>query len=493
MGEAQARATVIGVFRLQLLANGIGAAIVAVYVDALFPEAEGTDAALNLAIFIGFIALFVMVALPINMLLLRRAVIWVRQGRQPTQRQRELVFWLPAAETASAFVTWLLAAIVFGALNDEAQRASGGIALAGLVVCSALYLLLEAHFRPVFALALEGVEVPDNRREVLPRLMLAWLVGSGVPLLAIGISPFIDNSGDVEARLPWLALAGVVSGGVVMMFAAVSVSRPLNRVRGALRRVERGDLQVELTVDNRGELGRLSEGVNDLVAGLRERDNLRDLFGRQVGRSDLEHLAGDVRQGFPPGEQRSVTVMFVDLQGYTRYSEGHPPDQVVKLLNRFFGVVVAVVDREGGWINKFEGDAALCLFGAPQHEHDHAARALRAAAMLPRVLAAEADMLPAGIGVASGIVTAGFIGTSERFEYTVIGDVVNLAARLTDEAKKMPTGVLADAASMASAGTPDGWVDAGTRRVRGRSERTDVFTLRRSRRRRGRARRSSRV
>jgi len=217
------------------------------------------------------------------------------------------------------------------------------------------------------------------------------------------------------------------------------------------------------------------------VAGLRERDHIKDLFGKQVGPQHLVELASEGAMG-APGEARRVTVLFVDLQGYTRFSELHPPSEVVAMLNRFFRVVVAVVNREGGWVNKFEGDAALCLFGAPQEQPDHAARALRTAEALPRELAREADLLPAGIGVASGEVIAGFVGTNDRYEYTVIGDVVNLASRLCDEAKSAPSGVLAGASTVEEAGLPERWRFAGTRRVRGRSERVDVFSLRREQR-----------
>ena len=96
---------------------------------------------------------------------------------------------------------------------------------------------------------------------------------------------------------------------------------------------------------------------------MREREELRELFGRQVGQADLADMAFAGRT-VGQGTRREVTVLFVDLRGYTRYSERHEPEEVVAMLNRFFRVVVAVVNREGGWINKFEGDAALCLFGA---------------------------------------------------------------------------------------------------------------------------------
>jgi adenylate cyclase len=269
----------------------------------------------------------------------------------------------------------------------------------------------------------------------------------------------------------------VVAGGLVMGAAAVSVARPLLRVRDAMRRLEVGDLEVHVPVDDLGELGRLAEGVNHLAAGLRERERLRDLFERQVGQGGLADLAPE-DAGPSMGDRREVTVLFVDLRGYTRYSETHTPEQVVAMLNRFFGVVVAVINREGGWINKFEGDAALCVFGAPQHEPDHADRALRAAAALPAELSRVDSLLAAGIGVASGEVLAGFVGTPERFEYTVIGDVVNLASRLCDEAKATDTGVLADSSTVRAARDREAWVPAGRRQIRGRRERAMVYTLR---------------
>ena len=260
------------------------------------------------------------------------------------------------------------------------------------------------------------------------------------------------------------------------------MSRPLGRVRQALRDVEHGELDIVVPVDDLGELGRLAEGVNDLVAGLREREVLREMFGRQVGHTELADVT-DWQEGRET-ERRRVTVLFVDLEGYTRYSEAHTPEEVVAMLNRFFRVVVAVVNREGGWVNKFEGDAAMCIFGAPQDQPDHAARALRAAAAMPRELARTPNLLPAGLGVATGEALAGFVGTPERFEYTVIGDVVNLAARLCELAKDQRTGVLAAAATVAEAGEPDEWLGAGRLRIRGRRERADVATLTTSRRRR---------
>jgi adenylate cyclase len=466
-----------GVLKLQLLANGLGFSLVLVFVRLLFSTREiGERGELNLLVLGAFIAVMVILGLVVNGLLLRRAMVWVRDETPPTGRQRWLLFRLPFLESLAAMVTWAVGVVLFTLINASAARASVGIALAGILTCSALYMLLEGHFRPVFALALAETDLPEGRRDVFPRLLIAWLIGSALPLIAIGIGPLIDRERFDVARLPWLALSAVFGGAIVMSIAAISVARPLNRVREALRLVEGGDLSIRIPVDDLGELGRLAEGVNDLVAGLRERELLREAFGKQVGHAELAELSASP-DAAGSGERREVTVMFVDLSGFTRYSEGHSPEEVVAMLNRFFRVVVAVVNREGGWINKFEGDAAMCVFGAPQLDENHGAGALRAAQALPRELARVPNVLPAGIGVASGVVIAGFLGTSERFEYTVIGDCVNLAARLCERSREHRSGVLAAAETVGSAGFPDTWVRVGRVRVRGRQQRGDVYTI----------------
>ena len=478
-GVARSRSTVRGVVRLQLLANGLGVVAVAAYFSFLFPpeaESELGNGTLNLVVFGTYVAVMLLLALPLNTLFVRRAMSWVRQGTPATARQRKLLFSLPLAETLTAFVSWIGAAVLFGVINEDVQRISVGIALAGVVTCTFLYLLLEGHFRPVYALALADAELPADRRDVLPRLMLAWLLGSAVPLIAIGLSPLISPAPMDGNRLTWLAFVCVAAGALVMGLAARSVARPLNRIRDALRDIEQGDLDVQLPIDDLGELGRLAEGVNDLAAGMRERELLRELFQRQVGQAGLADLALDYQGATASGARRQVTVLFVDLRGYTRFSETHQPEEVVAMLNRFFRVVVAAVSREGGWVNKFEGDAALCLFGAPQEQLDHADRALRTAAALPRELAQADDLLGAGIGVATGEVIAGFIGTAERFEYTVIGDVVNLASRLCDEAKGTNSAVLAAASTIQAAEQRAEWSPAGRLHIRGRREKAVVYS-----------------
>ncbi|MBS1838928.1 MAG: HAMP domain-containing protein, partial [Actinobacteria bacterium] len=302
---AQARATVRGVVRLQIIANGLGVAAVVAYFQFLFPTSEHDQlesSAINLVAFGIYVAAMVLVALPINALLLRRAVSWVRNGTPPTERQRRFLFSLPTLETLSALVSWFGAALMFGLINTELSRVSIALALAGVITCTLLYLLMEGHFRPLYALALLDAELPEDRRDVLPRLMLAWLMGSAVPLIAIGLNPFIAPIPLSGERLAWIAVFGALAGGLVMAIAANSVSRPLNRVRRALKQIEQGDLDVHVPIDDLGELGRLAEGVNDLVAGIREREALRDLFSRQVGQAHLADMAMENEEATAAGE-----------------------------------------------------------------------------------------------------------------------------------------------------------------------------------------------
>jgi adenylate cyclase len=162
--------------------------------------------------------------------------------------------------------------------------------------------------------------------------------------------------------------------------------------------------------------------------------------------------------------------------GSTRLAAHRQPDEVVALLNAFFSVVVEVTERHCGWVNKFEGDAALCVFGAPTAQPDVAGDALRAARELAGRLERELDGAAAGIGVSAGPAVAGNVGAQERFEYTVIGDPVNEAARLCELAKRRPERLLASHAVLRRAAADETalWEMRDSVVLRGRGERTEV-------------------
>jgi adenylate cyclase len=302
-------------------------------------------------------------------------------------------------------------------------------------------------------------------------------VGSGVPLAGFALDAVIGKQATPAPAIAVLAVLCLLGGFLAAMATARSLAEPLDGVRDALARVRDGDLGAGLVVDDGGEVGEVQAGFNQMVEGLRERRRLRDLFGRHVGQqvatNALERGTG------LGGQQADASVIFVDLVGSTAMAEVLPPDEVVETLNDFFGVVVHTIDGQGGWVNKFEGDGALCIFGVPGTQPDHPARVLRAARELHRALGTLCGAHPgleAGIGVSSGKVVAGNVGTEARYEYTVIGPAVNEAARLTDVAKGRAVKVLASSDVVRRAGgEAEHWRDVGTVALRGRRAPTAIY------------------
>jgi adenylate cyclase len=320
----------------------------------------------------------------------------------------------------------------------------------------------------------DGLELPG----VASRALLAWALGSGVPLVGLCAVAIValagDGLGEQEVALTALVLGAValVVGVVITWQAARAVADPVLSVRDALAHVEAGDLDARVPVFDGSDLGLLQAGFNRMSDGLREREELRDLFGRHVG-EDVARAA--MERGIElGGEELEVAVLFVDLVGSTSMAAERPPQEVVATLNEFFGVVVEVVEDRGGWINKFEGDAALAVFGAPLPLDDAAGCALAAGRTLAERIEAELDGLQAGIGVSAGRAVAGNVGAESRFEYTVIGDPVNEAARLCELAKEADGRVLASVTALERAGEEEAgrWREDEAVTLRGRREET---------------------
>jgi adenylate cyclase len=356
--------------------------------------------------------------------------------------------------------------------------------LGGTICCALLYLLTDRAARPIIARALAGRAPPRSRGpSVAVRLTMAWTLVTGVPLLGIAGIIVLELAGseiDTPARVStlFLAIAALAVGLSATVLAARSVADPVQSVQTAMTSVERGEFDARVHVDDGSEIGQLQAGFNRMAAGLAERERVRDLFGRQVGQDVAKAaLDGELRLG---GEERQVAVLFVDLVGSTTLAARRPPTEVVALLNAFFAVVVETVERHGGWVNKFEGDAALCVFGAPTATEDCAADALATARELRDRLKAELPELDAGIGVSAGVAVAGNVGAEQRFEYTVIGDPVNEAARLCELAKKRPERVLASDAALDAVcgGEGERWTLGDQVELRGREALTRLATVR---------------
>jgi adenylate cyclase len=329
--------------------------------------------------------------------------------------------------------------------------------------------------RPMYAHVLAPDAPPEGGSlGIAPRLIGTWALLAGIPLLMVGLIPLGGSPKeprDLVAPIWFVVVAALIFGLVGMKLATQAVARPVRDLRRAMDAVGDGSTDVTVPVNDASEIGRLQAGFNAMVAGLRERELLRELFGRQVG-DDVarEALERGVTLG---GQSRIVSALFVDMIGSTALASREPPERVVAILNEFFAAVVDVVGRHGGLVNKFEGDGALCIFGAPTERDGFAASALTAARHLQTRLA-DSSALDAAIGVSCGTAVAGHIGAEERYEYTVIGDPVNEASRLCELAKHRPGRILASAAAVDHAGEPEAshWHIDGEVRLRGRSDPT---------------------
>jgi adenylate cyclase len=273
------------------------------------------------------------------------------------------------------------------------------------------------------------------------------LIYSGVPVgaLYLGFSEEAITSALASARNQALlitllmVLAGL--GGAVGL--AALLSRPIFRLVQATGAIAAGNFNIALPVASRDELGALTESFNRMARSLREKEMIKRAFTRYVAREVVEEILKDPENLVLSGERRQVTVLFCDVRGFTPMSERLAPEEVVLLLNDFYNLMIETTFKYDGTLDKFLGDAVMAVFGAPMAHPDHSARAIRTALAMQEGITGlnerrardGKESISVGIGVSAGEAVAGTVGTEDRMEYTVIGDSVNLAARLESNAK----------------------------------------------------------
>ncbi|MDT5086552.1 MAG: adenylate cyclase, partial [Mycobacterium sp.] len=462
------------VFSLSMLqADIIGALLVLGFLRYGLPPEDRIELQdlppLNLAIFAGSIVTLFLLGFSISALLLVPVFRWQRRDGlltdtdpAATELARSRALRTPFYRTLISLGYWCVGGIVFIIASwPVARHAAPVVAVATALGATATaiigYLQSERVLRPVAVAALRG-GLPENIRAsgVIGRQMLAWALSTGVPLLTIVLAVVADKASFLHAPpeklfnpILLLALLALGIGVASTLLVAMSIADPLRQLRWALSEVQRGNYNAHMQIYDASELGLLQAGFNDMVRDLSERQRLRDLFGRYVG-EDVARRALE-RGTELGGQERDVAVLFVDLVGSTQLASTRPPAEVVHLLNEFFRVVVDTVGRHGGFVNKFQGDAALAIFGAPIEHPDAYGGALAAARELHDELLPVIGSADFGIGVSAGRAIAGHIGALARFEYTVIGDPVNEAARLTELAKLEDGHVLASAVAVSGA------------------------------------------
>jgi class 3 adenylate cyclase len=410
---------------------------------------------------------------------------WFVAGQEPTSAQVRSAIRIGRRQSVFLLAVWAVCGATVVLANLDSAVAVAALTAPAIffgataAICTALLLTMRT-LRPISAVAAPSVENRETAPGVLARLLSMWVLCCALPSLGIALliltragGWLIDKSASVEVPVLVLSLVAVAWGLRAMILVSRSISDPVREVVDAMAEVEHGDLHRTVNIYERSEIGRLQSGFNRMVAGLRERDRLQDLFGRNVG-ADVVRLLVE-RDESLYRDVRDVAILFVDLAGSTQFAASRSPQEVADVLNDFFQTVVTAVDGHRGFVNKFQGDAALAVFGAPLHSETAASDALETARELAQAMR-QLPELDFGIGVSAGAVFAGFVGALSRFEYTVIGDPVNEAARLADRAKSSPGRILCAGAAIARADPSETsrWSTQGSAVLRGRSEPTDI-------------------
>jgi adenylate cyclase len=295
--------------------------------------------------------------------------------------------------------------------------------------------------------------------------LLAVVLGrtSEYPVLAV-----------VATASAWTVLAAPITVGQII---APSL-QPVRDLAEGTDRVVAGDYGQRLPVVQDDDLGALAASFNRMQAGLAERQRLQAAFGSYVDPALAARLLEQGDDVFT-GERREVTVMFVDVRDFTPFAEANTAEDAVARLNALLDIVVPAVVDAGGHVNKFLGDGALAVFGAPNDLTDHADAALSAAqSILCRVAERFGGELRIGIGVNTGLVIAGTIGGGGRLEFTLIGDTTNVAARVEQLTKTTGDAILLTKTTVdAMRSSPPGLIDRGPHALKGKSAEMQLFTI----------------
>lgn len=246
------------------------------------------------------------------------------------------------------------------------------------------------------------------------------------------LAPYIR----LERNFLILALLGLAISVAIGAWMARGVSKPVLQLAEGARKIATGDYRHRVRLKQQDELGSLADSFNQMSTGLAERDRVRDLLGKVVSPEvAAELLKKEVALG---GEEREVTVLFSDLRNFTSMSEKLKPQEMLGILNRYFTGMSGIIEKHGGVVDKYMGDALMALFGAPLANADDADRAMQSALEMTEALddlnrrwqKRGLPTIGVGIGINTDIVVAGNMGSATRLNYTVIGDGVNLASRL---------------------------------------------------------------
>jgi adenylate cyclase len=340
------------------------------------------------------------------------------------------------------------------------------------------YFAIEIGMRPVVSDLVRCLpdEFSFERTGLSMRAKLLTLIPLTSVLTGMVVAAITGRDSLGVALLVVLGVAFSIALELTLLLSD-SLLRPITALLRGQRAIESGDYDVRVPVTTSDDLGELCDGFNRMAAGLAERERIREAFGTYLDREVAEYI---LTQGVnPAGVEVDVSILFCDVRNFTQFASDAEATEVVSALNRLFEVIVPIVAEHGGHIDKFMGDGLLAVFGAPEPYEDHADRALAAGCeIVAAVESVAAGELRVGVGINSGRVVAGSIGGAGRLNFSVIGDAVNVAARV--EAETHATGdtlLLTGATRVALRRTEVELTSRGHVRLKGKAEPIELFAV----------------
>lgn len=424
-------------------------------------------------------------------------------------RRRALLF--PYFLAAVSAAGWTMAGLIFGvalpigmghfSLPESLRNIFGVTVISGSVTCAFIFFASEYAWRrrlPHFFPAGDLRAVPGIPRLVVrARLLAIFLLTSVVPLTVLGILAYTralklvgadpaaaaEIVSGLQLAIGFILAVGVIAAVGLALFAANSVAAPLKQVENAMAEVERGRLDGRAPVVSTDEIGAVAEGFNRMLQGLRDRERVKETFGKYVTPEIRDEILSGRISG--EGELKEVTVLFADIRDFTPWVEATAPRDVVQDLNEYFTEMAEAIGRHHGLVLQFIGDEIEAVFGAPIASPEHATHAVRAALDMRRRLrawnvrreAAGKPVLRHGIGIHTGTVLAGNIGGGERLSYALVGDPVNLASRIQGLTKNFEVDILISEATRKSIDATLTVEELSAVRVKGRAEEVNVYKV----------------
>lgn len=351
-----------------------------------------------------------------------------------------------------------------------------------LVELASQWALFLVFFRDTRPDRLKGIHPPSLRTRGLMWAISAGLCPIGSLLLLMFAPP--SPSSNPQWFAVFVGTVGIAFGLCSAVLITRLVAKPVDELRSAFHAVGEGQLDVQIPLRRADEFGALVGDFNQMVVELRDKERLRRVFGLHVGEKVAQQiLARDPALG---GTEQIVTLLFLDLRGFTARTAQTKPKMVVNFLNRFLQAMVEIVETEhGGMVNKFLGDGFMAIFGAGSNATAHADDAVTAGcSMLRRLEVFNADLvrgneLPVriGIGINTGRAIVGSIGSAERMEFTVIGNTVNVASRIEGLNKTLGTSLLLSKATKDHLTRPIKLRELPPQQIKGVEEPVKVFTI----------------